>query len=617
MRKSYNTLLLLLLLLLTAPTAVLHAQSTLEERSRSVILVKNMQGLVPLSLSPSERITLLSDDLQAVKPLTQRLGSYLPADRISVRSLTRVPSLTADDLLVVVVTKGDRPLPGEVDSLLSERKSVLLFVDRPSADAYTHAVIAADAIALSAKGTEGMSALADALMGGIPFGGTLLDDKPTLFPNGAGLTTTKTRLATALPEDVDLDGRVLARIDRIAEEGLRAGAYPGCQVLVAKDGYVVYSKAFGYKDARRKESNSTETLYDLASMTKAMATVPLVMMADDEGRLRLSDRIDKHIDYLRWSNKGDVRISQLLQHCGGMPAVIRFYEEMIDDASYDPPLIAFRRTEGYPTQMDRNAWARSGFRYRSSMVSRDSTAVYSQRFCKGLYLSPEVREMMRREMKECNRRSGGYRYSDIDFLLLQEVLEHSYRRGLDTLFSERIAAPLGLSRLCYRPLRYFGPKEMAEGQRDDFLRHQTLRGDVDDEAAAMLGGVSGNAGLFGNAESCAVVCQMLLDGGRYGGRTLIDVETIRHYTTYRHRPSPYALGFDRQRGDGRGNTCEEAPMSTYGHTGFTGTCFWIDPTNQIVYIFLSNRVAPQRWNRKLSSLDIRTRIQSVIYDALP
>lgn len=617
MRKSHNTLLLLLLLLLTAPIAVLHAQSTLEERSRSVILVKNMEGLVPLSLGPTGRIALLSDDLQAVKPLARRLGSYLPGDRLSVGSVTRGPSLTADDLLVVAVTQGDRPLPGEVDSLLSQRKSVLLFVDRPSAEAYTHAVIAADAIALSAKGREGMSALADALMGGIPFGGTLLDDRPTLFPNGAGLTTTETRLATALPEDVDLDGRVLAQIDRIAEEGLRAGAYPGCQVLVAKDGYVVYSKAFGYKDARRKEPNSTETLYDLASMTKALATVPLVMMADDEGRLRLSDRIDKHIDYLRWSNKGDVRISQLLQHCGGMPAVIRFYEEMIDDASYDPPLIVFRRTEGYPTQMDRNAWARSGFRYKSSMVSRDSTAVYSQRFCKGLYLSPAVREMMRREMKECNRRSGGYRYSDIDFLLLQEVLEHSYRRGLDTLFRERIAALLGLKRLCYRPLRCFSLKEMAEGQRDNFLRHQTLRGDVDDEAAAMLGGVSGNAGLFGNAESCAVVCQMLLNGGRYGGQTLIDAETIRHYTTYRHRPSPYALGFDRQRGGGRGNTCEEAPMSTYGHTGFTGTCFWIDPTNQIVYIFLSNRVAPQRWNRKLSSLNIRTRIQSVIYDALP
>ncbi len=615
MRKSYNALLLLLLLIF--PTSLLHAQSTLEERSRSVILVKNIEGLVPLSLSPTGRITLLSDDLQAVKPLAQRLGSYLPADRLTVRSVTRAPSLTADDVLVVVVTRGDRPLPGEVDSLLCQRKSVLLLVDRPSAEAYTQAVIAADAIALSAKGREGMSALADALMGGIPFGGTLLDDNPTLFPNGAGITTTKTRLATALPEDVDLDGRVLARIDRIAEEGLRAGAYTGCQVLVAKDGYVVYSKAFGYKDARRKEPNSTETLYDLASMTKALATVPLVMMADEEGRLRLSDRIDKHIDYLRWSNKSDVRISQLLQHCGGMPAVIRFYEEMIDDASYDPPLIAFRRTAGYPTQMDQNAWARSGFRYKSSMVSSDSTAVYSQRFCKELYLSSEVREMMRREMKECNRRSGGYRYSDIDFLLLQEVLEHSYRRGLDTLFSERIAAPLGLTRLCYRPLQHFGPKEMAEGQQDDFLRHQTLRGDVDDEAAAMLGGVSGNAGLFGNAESCAVVCQMLLDGGRYGGRTLIDEETIRHYTTYRHRPSPYALGFDRQRGGGRGNTCEEAPMSTYGHTGFTGTCFWIDPTNQIVYIFLSNRVAPQRWNRKLSSLNIRTRIQSVIYDALP
>lgn len=614
MRKSY---ILLLLLLLAAPGTMLHAQSTLEERSQSVILVKNMEKLIPLSLGPSGRITLLCDDVRGSEPLAQRLGSYLPADRLTVRSMAKLPSLSTDDLLIVAVTHGDRPMPDGVDSLLRQQRSVLLFMDRPSDDHYTDAVIAADAIALSYKGESGMTALADALMGGIPFGGTLLDDRATLFPNGAGLTTTKTRLTTALPEDVDLDGHVLARIDRIAEEGLRAGAYPGCQVLVAKDGYVVYSKAFGYKDARRKERNSTETLYDLASMTKALATVPLVMKADDEGRLRLGDRIDKHIDYLRWSNKGDVRISQLLQHCGGMPAVIRFYQEMIDESSYESPLIAFRRTAGYPTQMDRNAWARSGFRYRRSMVSPDSTAVYSQRFCQGLYLSPEVREMMRREMKECNRRQGGYRYSDIDFLLLQEVLERSYRQGLDTLFSERVAAPLGLTRLCYRPLRYFDPKEMAEGQRDNFLRHQTLRGDVDDEAAAMLGGVSGNAGLFGNAESCAVVCQMLLDDGRYGGRTLIDAETIRHYTTYRHRPSPYALGFDRQRGGGRGNTCEEAPMSTYGHTGFTGTCFWIDPTNQIVYIFLSNRVAPQRWNRKLSSLNIRTRIQSVIYDALP
>lgn len=615
MRKSY--ILLLLLLLLAAPGTMLHAQSTLEEQSRSVILVKNMEALIPLSLGPTGRITLLCDDVRGSEPLAQRLGRYLPADRLTVRSMAKLPSLSTDDLLIVAVTHGDRPMPDGVDSLLRQQRCVLLFMDRPSDDHYTDAVIAADAIALSYKGESGMTALADALMGGIPFGGTLLDDRATLFPNGAGLTTTKTRLTTALPEDVDLDGHVLARIDRIAEEGLRAGAYPGCQVLVAKDGYVVYSKAFGYKDARRKERNSTETLYDLASMTKALATVPLVMMADDEGRLRLGDRIDKHIDYLRWSNKGDVRISQLLQHCGGMPAVIRFYQEMIDESSYESPLIAFRRTAGYPTQMDRNAWARSGFRYKSSMVSRDSTAVYSQRFCKGLYLSPEVRKMMRREMKECNRRTGGYRYSDIDFLLLQEVLERSYRQGLDTLFSERVAAPLGLTRLCYRPLQHFGPKEMAEGQRDNFLRHQTLRGDVDDEAAAMLGGVSGNAGLFGNAESCAVVCQMLLDGGRYGGQTLIDAETIRHYTTYRHRPSPYALGFDRQRGGGRGNTCEEAPMSTYGHTGFTGTCFWIDPTNQIVYIFLSNRVAPQRWNRKLSSLNIRTRIQSVIYDALP
>lgn len=615
-----SILLLLLLTLLLVPTG---AQS-LRQRTSSVILVKNMGDLLPLTLDRQEGLLLLTYGDGEVAPLREQLEWHGALASYRVRS-SDTPErrsaiyrqLAGEGVLLVAITDGAMPVDEELEALIRERQSVLLFIDRPTPVAYQTSVIGADAIALVRDESEGaMRALGDAVMGGIDFAGTLLDTRATLFPNGSGLKTSKIRLATALPEDVDLDPAILSRIDAIAEEGVKAGAYPGCQVLVAKDGYIVYSKAFGYKDAKRREPNSIETLYDIASMTKATATVPLVMMADDEGKLRLQDRLDKHLDYLRWTNKSDVRLSQLLQHSGGMPAVIRFYEEMIDSSSYDPPLISYRQRAGYPTQIDRGAWARSGFSYKRSMVSRDSSELYPYRLAEGLYLSPRVREMMRQEMVECSRRRDGYRYSDIDFLLLQDVLEQVSGKGLDQLFAERLATPLRLRRLCYRPLRYFAPTEIAEGQRDDFLRRQTLRGDVDDEAAAMLGGVSGNAGLFGNAESCALIYQMLLDGGSYGGHTFIDPKTVKYYTTYRHRPSPYALGFDRQRGEGRGNTCEEASMSTYGHTGFTGTCFWIDPTHGVVYIFLSNRIAPTRWSRKLSTLKIRQRIQSVIYQAM-
>lgn len=617
-------LILPLLLILTSPLRA--EERSLEERSRSVTLVKNEGKVIPLSPDPDDRIVLLSYGTKSTDPLLARLRSYLPIEAVALQPATPVEEREAllgrleetDRLLLLVAsTDGNLPTGACLDSLLRTKKSVLLLLDPPETEAYRGAVIAADAIALSDYSEEGMEALADAVMGGILFAGRYREEDTSLFPLGAGLPGGKTRLAPALPEEVGLDRDLPARIDAIAREGVERGAYPGCQVLVARRGYIVYSRAFGYKDGAHREPNSTATLYDLASMTKAIATAPLVMMADEEGHLDLRDRIDKHLDYMSGTNKGDVRVAQLLRHAGGMPAVLHFYEELIDEESYTPPLLSYARKRGYPTQIDPRAWARAGFTYKSSLVSSDSSALFPHRFAQGLYLSPQVREGMRRQMADCPRRHGDrYRYSDIDFLLLQDILEVIYGEGLEQLFDSRLARPLGISRLCYRPYRRFSLTEIAEGQRDDFLRRQTLRGDVDDEAAAMLGGVSGNAGLFGNAESCAVICQMLLNEGSYGGRQLIGDKTVRHYTRYRHPSSPYALGFDRQRGKGTGNTCEEASPTTYGHTGFTGTCFWIDPEEELIYIFLSNRGAPVRWNSRLSSLKIRKRIQSALYEAI-
>lgn len=602
------------------------SKDLIREINRSAVtLLKNELGMIPMRELGGKHTALLRYGNIKVGTLLSTLKQYAPmqsytlagsaseAERNNVYATLR----KYDRVIVAVTSESMRPDAGLLE-LAKSKPVILVFLTSPYAALnYGNLIRSAQVVAMGYESkAEAQRAMGEALMGGIPFKGSLPVDLSPLFNQGDGTETLKTRLSFATPQEAGLNPRILAGIDHIAEEGIAKGAYPGCQVLVARNGYIVYSKAFGHKDVARTEPNTTETLYDLASVTKAAATTPLIMMARDARKLTTQDRIGKHLVYLKGSDKEGVRISDLLFHTGGMPAVIRFYFTLIDPDSYESPLLVYRPRAGFPVQIARDGWVRRDWHYRSTLVRQDSTAQFPIRFAEGYYLSPAVRDSMRLSIRDADKRSGGYRYSDIDFLLLQDILEYEYNTPLDQLFAMMIAEPIGTTRLLYRPLNRFPKSEIAEGQRDEFLRKQSLRGDVDDEAAAMLGGVSGNAGLYGNAEDLAKVLQMLLNEGYYGGERYIEAATVREFTTAKHPSSPYALGFDRHRGNGRGSVAMEAPRSTYGHTGFTGTCFWIDPENKIIYIFLSNRGAPIRWNNKLSSLDIRMRIQSVIYDSL-
>ncbi len=588
---------------------------------QSVTLLKNNGNTLPFSnrgkmallrFGDSQTSSLLSE-LQSkhdVKP-------YALNTNAGERSSTYKSLRSADHIVIAVTSEKARP-DAELIQLARDKEVTLLFMTSAYTVLHFKEVIAlAKAVAIGYDNKEGAQrAMGKALNGAIPFKGTLPVELPPIYKVGAAIATEQALITFAKPEEVGLNSIVLSGIDKIVEEGLSKGAYPGCQVLVAKDGKVVYSKAFGHKDAKKREPNSTATLYDMASITKAAVTTPLIMMAEEEGLLKTSDKIGDHLDYLKGSDKEEVRISDLLHHVAGLPAVINFYLFLIDQESYTSPLITYSPKAGFPIQIARKSWARRGWRFLPSLVQNTSSEQFPVRMAKGLFLNTSVKGMMREEIRNAELRRGGYRYSDIDFLLLQDILEAEYQKSLDQIFDEKIARPLGVQRLTFNPLERFTTSDIAEGQRDNFLRGQTLRGDVDDEAAAMLGGVSGNAGLFGNAESLFPVVQMLLDG-TYGDKRLMKEVIVEKFTTAKDRVSPYALGFDRHRGPGKiGNVADIAPLSTFGHTGFTGTCFWVDPENEIVYIFLSNRIAPTRWNNKLSQLDIRTRIQETIYKAL-
>lgn len=590
---------------------------------QGVTLLKNNANALPLRKGNS--VALLRYGNTQVSTLVSEIkgkhdtSSYAVANGApaGVKSNTYAQLRKSGTVIVAVTSDKARPDEGLV-KLSEEHEVILVFMTSPYVALHYRDVIAHAKAVVIGYDTKvaAQRAVGKALNGVIACTGVLPVDLPPLFKAGASISTKEIGITYAKSEEVGLNPLVLAEIDKIAEEGISRGAYPGCQVLVGKQGKVVYSKAFGYKDAKKTEPNNVGTLYDLASVTKASVTTPLVMIAEDEGLLKTSDKIGKYLSYLKGSNKEGVRISDLLFHSGGMPAVINFYISLVDHTSYNPPFMVYSRKAGFPIQAARNVWAKEGWRFLPILVQSKMSDEFPIRLAEGYYLSTTVRDMMRTEIRNAPLRRG-YRYSDIDFLILQDILEELYNQPLDQIFYEKIAVPLGTSHLVYNPLNRFEQKAIAEGQRDNFLRRQTLRGDVDDEAAAMLGGVSGNAGLFGSAEALFPVVQMLLNRGIYNGTRVVKQETVDKFTKARHGVSPYAMGFDRHRGKGKkGNVAETAPVSTYGHTGFTGTCFWIDPENEMVYIFLSNRTAPTRWNTKLSQLHIRTRIQETIYKAL-
>ena len=423
--------------------------------------------------------------------------------------------------------------------------------------------------------------------------------------------------------DLGVDADRLSVIDRIAEEGIEEGAYPGCQIAVWKDGYEVYNKAFGtHCGVSRTGGDSIpvtpDDVYDIASMTKTSATLLAVMKLYDRGRLSLTDRVSDYLPFLLDTDKRDITVRQLLLHESGLPSTILFYRDAIDEDSYEGALFRGTQDAGHPARIGGKTWANPDFRFREGLISAVRTDSCTWQVADSLWLNPRFKQTCLQQIADAPLLSRRYRYSCVGFILLQQLVEARAGMPMDEFLDREFYRPMGLTHTCYRPLERLPRRIIIPSSVDPFLRKDTLQGFVHDESAAFLGGVSGNAGLFSNAHEQALLYQMLLNGGELNGRRYLSPETCRVFTTTLSRTSRRGLGFDKpdRRNPRRSPCCEEAPASVYGHTGFTGTCAWVDPDNHLVYIFLSNRIFPEVWNNKLSRLDIRTRIQQAVYKAL-
>ena len=460
---------------------------------------------------------------------------------------------------------------------------------------------------------------AQAIFGGIEVSGRLPVNLKGIAPLGTGVKLKKSRLGYTTPEAIGLNPNLEARVDDLVNQGLKTKAFPGCQVLVAKDGNVIINKSYGTLDFEEKKEVTDETLYDLASVSKATGTLSGVMRAYDEGLFELDAPVAEYIEPLQGGDKSRITVRQLLYHESGMPAAVNMFNMMMDTATYDGKLIQNAQSPTSSIKIEKGAYGHKDAKLRRDITSPEATDGFTLAAADGIYVGQATMDTIMSRIYNINLRdSKKYNYSCLNFCLLMNMEEWLTGRPHNEWVDETIFAPLGAFHTGYRPLDRWSKSDIAPTEKDNFLRRQLVWGYVHDETANFSGGVQGNAGLFSNANDLAKLCQMWLNGGEYGEERLLSEETVELFTTSKSSTCRRGLGFDKpdKRNEKNSPTCREASAATFGHTGFTGTCFWVDPQSQLIYIFLSNRVHTTRNNSAFSKLNIRPRIFSEVYKAM-
>ena len=594
----------------------------------AITVVKNTDGMIPLRNLGRQKIASLciGDDFGGHFQNTLAKYGNIDCYKITVNSSQSernaiIKKLEAYDTVICSVHTARFSLSGAMGNLAEKTKLVYVFFTTPYfCESYKGAIKKARAVVIGYEDTPlARKYAAQVVFGGIAAKGALPVTIPGLYPVGTGIRTEKCRLGYHCPEEVGLDAEKLSQIDSIAEEGIKAKAYPGCYVLVAKDGMVVYEKPFGYLDYNYKQRVSDETVYDLASASKATGTLLSVMKAYDFGKFKLNDRISEFIPELKQSDKENLRIKELLYHESGVIPTILFYEDAINKDSYEGELFSGRKDALHPIRFDRNTYVRKDFAFLPQYVSSVKKEGFQREIARGMYVCDTFDNLILRKIKDSKViRRGKYKYSCVNFIMLKMMVEKIMQQPMDRLLDENFFNPLGAYSTTYNPLQKMDTSKIAPTEKDPFLRRQHLRGYVHDEAAAFQGGVSGNAGLFSNANDLCKVLQLYLNNGEYGGERFLSEQTCRLFTTSKSANSHRGLGFDKPyMPNPRYSPCGAlAPASVFGHTGYTGTCFWVDPDNGLIYIFLTNRVNPTRENNRMGRMDIRTRIQDAIYQSM-
>ncbi len=434
---------------------------------------------------------------------------------------------------------------------------------------------------------------AEALFGAIGVNGKLPVTANENFKVNTSIQLLKiNRLSYDYPENLGMKLSKLKKIDSVVNHAISQKMTPGVQLLVAKNGKIIYHKNYGYQTYAKKLKITDSTLYDVASLTKILATLPLLMELEGKGKLSLDSKLSELIPELATSNKKNITLKRMLSHYARFWPWVPFYKRTLDSVTKKSLAHYYRK--------------------RKSIQ-------YPHKVAPNMYMNKVFTDSIFSIIKESDlRKSTKYKYSDLPYYLLKKYLENYYGIGLDELVQNHFYQPMGLSNTTYNPWKKFPLHQIAPTENDTYFRHQKIRGYVHDMGAAMQDGVGGHAGIFSTATDVAKLMQMYLQTGNYGGKEYLKPSTINKFNQcyYCDEKVRRGVGFDKPQLGNKGPTCGCVPMTSFGHSGFTGTFTWVDPENELLYVFLSNRTYPDAGNRKIIKENIRSNIQSIIYQAI-
>ncbi len=574
---------------------------------KGIVVAKNQDNLIPLEYPQNYKIASIAVGYNKKSDFQKMLNNYIKADYFSIdknesiQNFDSVFSILQRYNLVIISLHGTSRFVSKklgltqqqiafVNRLINDRKCILVNLGNPYI--LQHFQNARNVIVAYEDLPIYNQQSAQILAGTIIGKGKMPVSVNPNFPLGSGIETFLThKLEYVMPEEAGYDHLPLSFIDTIVTEGLKVKAFPGCQVLVASEGKVIYSKSFGkftYDSASVKVEN--HHLYDLASLTKILATTLAIMKLYDDKAIGLNDHLGLYLPFLKGSNKEHISIKDVLMHQAGFAAFIPFYKKALLQNYKD-----------------------------SSVFSKYKSIHYNTQVADSLYISKEYEQEIFNTISISEMKNPGeYLYSDLGFILLRKLVENISNQSFESFMVESFYKPLNLGTMCFNPmLKNVSLNQIAPTENDTIFRKQNLVGFVHDPGAAMMGGISGHAGLFSNANDVAVIMQMLLNNGIYGNTRFLKASTIELFTKKQHKNSRRGLGFDKPETNPLKSTptSKNASPLAFGHSGFTGTYAWADPKTQLVYIFLSNRIQPSADNNKLANMNIRTRIHDLIYEA--
>ena len=602
----------------------------------AITLIKNTDSLLPLKRLDTLRIASLNFGARAVNNFQTTLERYTQVThfvankKLSDEELRNLQKKLQPFNCIIIYNNlstnsaqknfGYSPV---LDTLIRQQTGKRIILCHPGIPygLASYASLPTDALLLSYENhLYAQQYAAQAIFGGIAMTARLPVCVNPDYPAGTGIQTPKTRLSYTSPEMCRLDSEKLAKIDSICQLAVQAHATPGCQVLIAKDGNIFYNKAFGHHTYKQTTPNKTSDIYDLASVTKITATLPAIIKLYDSRKINLAAPLSDYYPPLKETDKKDITVQEVLCHNAGLKTFLPLFTDAIDPKSLPGPLFTSKRTAHNTTRLKDRLYVNLNYRFKDSTVSNSPKPGYKY-MEPGLYMFPAYQDTIR----SCILHSPlnpkkEYAYSDLGFILLKFAVEHVTEKSLDQYCQEEFYRKLGMHHTDFLAHKRLNKNNLVPSCVDKLYRKTELKGYVHDPVAALLGGIAGHAGLFSTAEDLAKMMQLYLNGGTYGGEYYFSPETMATFSCKNNLfpKNRRGLGFDKPEPDQtKINPVSKClPLTSFGHTGFTGIMAWCDPDNKLLYLFLSNRTYPDEFNTKLSEMNIRTQIQDIIYQAL-